>query len=160
MIKVFDIPPLLEAISEEIAAGKDPDPAKVNLLATEGPDAIESWLDAIEIVKGEAEIIKNRIEELKERRDARIHTAERMSNLLADILDNHFEGKIKTPTVTTWTQVTKSYDFECDDLPDQYVIHPEPRVDKKKMAEDYRAGKLPKGISVVENSSRSIRVRR
>lgn len=159
MIKVFDIPPIVEKIEEAISLGQEPDPALVNLLIQEGPACIESWIDAIEVVKVEADIIKKRIEELKERREARLHTAERMSDLLASVLENHFEGKVKTPTLTTWVQPTISYDFGGS-IPKSYFVTPEPRLDKKRLMADHKEGKLPKGIEVTENVSRSIRVRR
>ena len=86
-MKIFDLPPLLEAIADEIAQTGEADPAKVNVLIEDGPVAIESWCDMIDSTKAEAEVIKARINELKERMEARLHTAERMSNLLRDILD-------------------------------------------------------------------------
>mgnify|MGYP003351398599 CR=1 FL=1 len=157
-MKIFDLPPLLEAIAEEIAQTGEADPAKVNVLIEDGPVAIESWCDMIDSTKAEAEVIKTRINELKERMEARLHTAERMSNLLRDILDQSFEGKVKTPLITCWNQDSVTYDF--DRVPKDYYVVPEPKVDKKRLIADYKAGILPKDIAVIENKSRSLRTRR
>jgi len=112
----------------------------------------------IESTYAEAEVIKARINELKDRMEARLHTAERMSNLLRDILDQSFEGKVKTPLITAWNQDSVTYDF--DRVPKDYYVVPEPKVDKKRLIADHKAGILPKDIAVIENKSRSLRTRR
>ena len=129
-----------------------------NVLIEDGPKAIEAWVDMIDSTKAEAEVIKTRINELKDRMEARLHTAERMSNLLRDILDQSFEGKVKTPLITCWNQDTVTYDF--DHVPKDYYVVPEPKVDKKRLIADHKAGTLPKDITVIENKSRSLRTRR
>lgn len=157
-MKVFDIPYLLEAIADDIRDGREPDPAKVNLLIQDGPGAVEDWLDVITETEAVVEVLAVRIKELQDRKAAREHTAQRMKDLLSDILANHFDGKLKTAQVTVWNQESVSYEFA--NVPDEYLVTPEPKVDKKRLATDYKAGALPKGIEVTETTKRSLRVRR
>lgn len=159
-MRIFDIPPILEAIRNDLASNCTPDPAKVNILVQQGPQAIESWIDCIEEIKAEAAFIKDRIAQLQERMQARLDTAERMAENLSGILDSSFNGKIKTPTLTVWNQDTTSYDFDVPEGEKKYWVTPAPRVDKKALLNDLRDGKLPPGIEVRKNITRSIRTRR
>ena len=159
-MKIFDIPPLIDAIQQEIAAGETPDPAKVNLLVLEGPQAVEAWIDCIEEAKAEAAFIKDRIAQLRERMQARLDTVDRMSEALATVLDDAFSGKVKTATVTVWNQDSHSYDFDVPTTEEKYWVTPPKQVDKKALLADLREGRLPDSIQVKQSTSRSIRIRR
>ena len=159
-MNIFDLPPIIEAIDNDIAAGLEPDPAKIALLVQEGPSAIESWIDMIDIAQGEADTIAARVKELQARKLAREAQVDRMKDCLATILDNHFDGKVKTAMVTTWTQESKSYEFPDEVIPVTYLIPQQPKVDKKQMITDLKAGTLPKTVTVNETTKSTLRVRR
>jgi hypothetical protein len=74
---------------------------------------------------------------------AKINQAKRMKARLQAELERLGVQRIKTPTVTAYTQESES--VECEDLanlPPEYVVTVEAsRPDKKRMAEELRAGK-------------------
>ncbi len=161
-MKIFDISPLMETIQQDLEEGREPDPAVVALLCQEGPKAIEEWTDAIANVEAEAEAIKARIVELKARKEAREQTVERMEGALKDVLKRHFNGKVKTPLLTTWVQKTTIYNVSGADpvKNPQFFKIPEPELKKSEVIRVYKEWVLPGNITVTEDSTESVRVRR
>lgn len=159
-MQIFEIGQLMEAITQAIGEGTEPDPAMVELLCQEGPSAVEQWVDSIANIEAESEAIKLRISELKERKDSRDHAVERMKGALQDVMNRHFNGKIKTPLVTVWTQKTATYDVVANptDHPTCFKI-PDPVLKKKEVIEAYKNGSLPDGVIVTEGFSESVRVK-
>lgn len=160
-MQIFSIGPIMESIQQAIGEGQEPDPALVELLCQEGPKAIEEWTDATANVEAEVEVIAQRIAELRERKAAREQTVERMKGALLDVLNRHFEGKVKTPLVTVWSQKTTTYDILAN--PQDHATFfkfPEPELQKKKAIEAYKAGQTPDGMTVTEGFTESVRVRR
>jgi len=159
MSNIFDIPVILETLDNEIAAGQDPDPAIVAWLVNEGPKAVEKWIDCIEQAEAEAALLATRIAELQGRKAARVQTVGRMKDVLIEILDKSFQGKIKTAEVTAWTQEVKTVEFEGE-IPSVYKIPQPDKVDKKAMLTDLKAGTLAPEIIVIETSKPTLRIRR
>jgi hypothetical protein len=95
---------MIQDVQQSIQLGQDPDPATVNMLVEMGPAAIEGWVDSFEGLEGEADVIQARIDQLRERKESRIKSAERMRQALIGVLLQSFDGKVKTPLVTVWVQ--------------------------------------------------------
>ncbi len=160
-MQIFQVGSIIVTIQQTLEEGLEPDPALVELLCQEGPKAIEEWTDAIANVEAEAEVIGKRIAELRERKAAREQTVERMKGALLDLLNRHFDGKVKTPLVTVWSQKTTIYDIQAD--PQKHATFykfPEPELQKKKAIDAYKAGVLPTDILVTEGVTESVRIRR
>lgn len=158
-MRVFDIGPVMETIQQAISEGLEPDPALVNLLCEEGPKAIEQFWDCIDETQAEADLLAGRIKELQGRKAAREQTVERLKGVLQDVLARHFDGKVKTATLTTWNQETPSYQF-AGEIPEKYYKTPDPVLKKAEMIEDYKAGKLPETVEVIKSVTVSPRVKR
>jgi len=152
---------ILETLENEVAAGMEPDPAIIALLTQEGPKAIESWIDAIDVAKGEATVLATRIKELQGRKQCREQTIERMEKCLVEILDSSFNGKVKTAEVTAWTQESSTFEFEGV-IPVTYEIPQPPKVDKKAMLTDLKEGKLTASdtLTITETKKSTLRIRR
>ena len=160
-MQIFQVGSIIATIQQTLEEGLEPDPALVELLCQEGPKAIEEWTDAIANVESEAEIIGQRIAELRERKAAREQTVERMKGALLDLLNRHFNGKVKTPLVTVWVQKTAVYDIKADPTKHAtFFKFPEPELQKKKAIDAYKAGETPDGMTVTEGFTESVRVRR
>jgi len=176
-MRVFDIGPLLEQIetflsaeAEAIQQGIEPDPNDIKLrneitelLVQEGPSAVERFWDLIDMTQGDVNLLSERIKELRARKDARERAVERMKGVLQDLLNRHFEGKIKTATLTTWTQKTTTYEVSGADpqAHPQFFKVPPPELKKSLVLDQYKAGlPLPKGVEVTEGWSESVRVKR
>ena len=88
---------------------------------------------------------------------------ERMKGALLDILNRHFDGKVRTATLTTWTQKTLVYEVSGADAAKhpQYFKTTEPTLQKSKIIEQFKAAvAMPEDINVVESYSESVRVKR
>lgn len=161
-MKAFEIGPLMEQIQLAIEEGREPDPALVELLCQEGPRAVEEWWDAIDMVQSDVTVLAERIKALKERKDAREQTVDRMKSVLLNVLNNHFEGKIRTPLLTCWTQKTTTYEVTgADPIKNPtFFKFPEPELKKSVVVQVYKDGGLPDNVSVSEGFSESVRVKR
>lgn len=162
-MRAFQIGDVLQNIKDSLEAGLEPDPAKVALLVTEGPKAIEEFWDLIDMTQADADLLATRIKDLQGRKAAREQAVERMKGALQDILNRHFGGKIKTATLTTWTQRTPTYEVSGADATKhpQFFKTPEPTIQKAKIIEQFKAGvAMPEDINVTEGFSESVRVKR
>lgn len=162
-MRVFDLGPLLERIEEAINEGLEPDPALVELLVQEGPKAVEQFWDLIDMTQADADLLATRIKELQGRKAAREQAVERMKGVLQDLLKRHFNGKIKTATITTWVQSTKTYTVTGADpvKHPQFFKTPEPEFKKSLVLDLVKAEQpLPEGIEVTEGFTESPRVKR
>jgi hypothetical protein len=161
-MNIFQIGNLMEAVQQAYDEGAEPDPAHIALLVEEGPAAVEKWWDMIDMAQADVELLAQRIKDLRARKEAREQTVERMKGALQDILNRHFSGKLKTATLTTWTQKTTSYTVTgaTPDLNPTFFKFPEPELKKTDVVRVYKEGVLPDNVTVEEGFSESVRVKR
>lgn len=161
-MNIFEVGELMEGIQQAVEEGRDPDPAALALLLEEGPGAIEKWADAIDNTKAERDAIKKRLDELKARHAAREQAIERMDGALRDLLARHFHGKVKTPLLTAWVQRTPVYQVQGADpvAHPQFFKFPEPELKKSEVIKVHKEGVLPEGVTVTEDFTESVRMRR
>lgn len=100
-MSIFEIPVLFDKIEEALAKGEDPKPF-VDALVETGPSAIDECTLAIEEKEGLARLARDKAKEISGRAAANEERAKKMRTILAQILANHFTGKVKTALGTYW----------------------------------------------------------
>ncbi len=161
-MRVFDIGKVVEQIMLSIEAELEPDKELLDDLLLQGPQAIEQIWDWIDMAQADADLLDQRIKDLKGRKDAREQTVNRLKGALQDILNRHFNGRVKTALLTTWTQKTTSYEVTADPIQHPQFFHtPDPILKKQDVISRFREGvPLPEGLVVTERYSESVRIKR
>ena len=101
-MRAFEITPLMQEIADLIESGQTGDEldAKVALLVSEGPKAINDWIYSIKELEGQVVSLKERISSLNDRKASKEQAIERMRNTLQDVVSGAFAGKVKTDEFT------------------------------------------------------------
>lgn len=139
-------------------------------LLREGPDKIEAAAVVVMGLETDAEICEREAKRLRERAQSLKSQAERLRRLMTVALDSAFQGKLRTPKFTVWTQSSPPFtgfdlapdaDIEAVRNESPEIVRAEFSLDKKKLLEMYRRGEvLPASIAVTENSgTRFCRIR-
>lgn len=157
-MQIFQVSELMESITQSISEGNEPDQAALNLLLSEGPKAIEEWVDSMDNIQAEVDALDKRIKELTTRKKARAQAVERMDGALKDFLKRHFDGKVKLTELTAYIRKTPKYEFEG--YGQEYLKCPEPVVDKAGLIAAYKAGTLPSTVNVTVDHTESLIISR
>ena len=101
-MRAFEITPLMQEITDLVESGQlGPElEAKVALLTSEGPTALNDWIYSIKELEGQARTIQERIATLQERKKRKSESALRMREILQDVVAGVFNGKVKTGEFT------------------------------------------------------------
>ena len=93
-MQAFELTPLMLEIIDLVESGQIGDEldAKVALLVSEGPTAINNWIYGIKELEGQAKTIQERIATLQERKKRKTESALRMREILQDVVSGAFNG--------------------------------------------------------------------
>lgn len=147
----------------ELAEDPDVDPQTfadtLEGLSGEIEEKVDSYGKVIENLKngpiaeldGQIAAIEKTLDRLKNRKKGLENNVDRMKDNVKDIIETMYEAgtipakKVKTTLFTTWIQKnTPSVDLgeaKISDIPEEYLIPQEPKVDKAKILKDLKAGK-------------------
>ena len=107
-MNLYDIPILMVEIRDLIESGQTEGlEERVALLTSEGPKAINWWCDAIKELDQESAALAERIGQLKAKKEAKDNSVERMREMLRQVLNSSFDGKVKTAEYTCFTRKGK-----------------------------------------------------
>ena len=97
-MQAFELTPLMLEIIDLVESGQIGDEldAKVAMLVSEGPAAINNWIYGIKELEGQVNALKDRIDTLVERKRKKQESIERMRDILQSVLVTCFNGKVKT----------------------------------------------------------------
>lgn len=99
---------------------------------------------------------------LKEKRKALENTIDRMKKAMQDALILSGNNKVKSPLFTFAMQknppsVVMDEQY-IENIPEKYIIHPEPTIDRKALLDDLKSGVDLDGIAHIEQTE-SMRIR-
>ncbi len=99
---------------------------------------------------------------LKDKRKALENTIERMKKAMQDALILSGNNKVKSPLFTFSIQknppsVVMDEQY-IENIPEKYIIHPEPTIDRKALLDDLKSGVDLDGIAHIEQTE-SMRIR-
>jgi len=130
-------------------------------LMIEGPDKIEAAALAVRDLEFCEAACRMEIDRLKQRAEQFAKNADRLKAQMTLVLDKIFSGKVKTPTITIWTQ--KSPDTTTFDMKENFSLellhHTHPQfvrvkleLDKAALRDASKLGDtLPEAVSVSLN---------
>ena len=97
-MQAFELTPLMLEIIDLVESGQIGDEldARVAMLVSEGPAAINNWIYGIKELEGQVNTLKDRIDNLTERKRKKQESIERMRDILQSVLVTCFNGKVKT----------------------------------------------------------------
>lgn len=143
-LSVEDIKDAIETNNEEIAL------------------KLEGCAKFIKNTEGDIAALKAEEERLKERRKSYENSIKNLKRVMSDALLATGDRKIKTQLFTFYIQAnTPSVVLDeayVENIPEKYLIHPEPTVDKKLLADDLKSGVDLEGIAHLE-ATESIRIK-
>ena len=106
-------------------------------------DKADAYAYIISTLKGDAGTIDAELKRLKARKDAIENNADRLKKSLEEAM--RVTGKTKFKTAMHSFGISKNpqsvYIFESAEIPDTYLIPQEPKIDKKAILADLKAGK-------------------
>lgn len=94
--------------------------ARLDALMQEGPERIEAAAMVVRSIEADAEVCKAEARRLLERAASFENNAQRLKDRMVFALDLAFNGKVKTPKFTIWTQ--KGADTVAFDLREEFTI--------------------------------------
>ncbi len=162
-MQAFELPELfveLESLLQDPNADLNRIQAIKNLIVAEGPTAINNSIYLIKEIEGNVEALAKRIKELKARKDQKEATIERVREMIADMTDQFFSGKVKTTEFTVTMFDSHKVDIEAADLnmiPEAFVKREE-SLDRAKVKAALKDGFQIPGITVTERTERQMRI--
>lgn len=129
-------------------------------------DDLKEKLDnCAKYIKNETAIIKGLKEEedrLAAKRKAKENAIKRLKTLMKDAMSTAGEKKLECGTFLVYIQANPESvvmdEQYIENIPDEYLKHKEPEVDREKLKADIKAGKDLGGIAHLEQTT-SIRIR-
>jgi hypothetical protein len=108
---------------------------------------------------GQIDIIKKEVDRLKAKEQSLKKNKDRMKKALEEAMIETKNEKFKTDLFSFNIQNNPpTIELDTDyEIPDEYYIPQEPKLDKKTLIKDVKAGKEFKGVSLVQG--RSLRIR-
>lgn len=141
---------------------------RLDRLMLQGPERIEAAAAVVRSLEHNATICEDEAQRLRERAKAWGAQADRLKLRMTKCLDAAFNGKVKTPTITVWTQ--KSPDRTVAELipgvtpemlhaerPD--LVRVKMELDREKAVADYKARKPLPDLLLFEEKEGSRYVR-
>lgn len=108
-MKPYEIPKELDEILEQVHLAADAGiqilhPAlqeRINRFCQEGPASIDQWAFEILELETRAELADQQAKLMLTRRNRLVDRSRKMRDILADVIDRCFEGKVTTPSQRT-----------------------------------------------------------
>ena len=123
---------------------------------------IESYCKWIKNMESDIAGLKAEEERLKDKRKTMENTIDRAKKAMKAAMEVTGEKKIKGDLFTVAIQANPAsvvVDEQClENIPEKYLISQEPKLDKKKIAEDIKAGENLNGIAHLEQTE-SLRIK-
>ena len=163
-MKAFELPEMFIQL-ECLLQDPDSDPQQIEairaMLVQEGPAAIDNTIYLIKDIEGQMDAISKRIKELQERKKRKEDSITRLREMMISIVDQCFDGKVKTAEFRATCFDSHKVDIDAPDLtivPDAFVRKGKDELDKAKVKDALKDGMTVNGVSVVERTERSIRI--
>ena len=162
-MQAFELSSLMLEL-ESLLSDPESDPNRLEairaLIVEAGPQAINDAVYLIKEIEGQVETIKTRIGELQKRKASKEATIMRVREMLLDLTDTCFSGKIKTQEFTVSAIDRRNLDISVGDanlIPEAFLKR-EVTLDKTKIKNALKAGEEVPGVLATETVERGLRI--
>ena len=165
-MRAFEITPLMQEITDLIESGQlgEELEAKVALLTSEGPTALNDWIYSIKELEGQVETLKDRIDTLTERKRKKQESIERMRDILQSVLVTCFNGKVKTDEYSAGVSERKKLEIQLKEgrsfkeLPTMF-FKAEYKLDLKAIKDAAKDGIFHAALDYIETNEPTLTIR-
>ena len=165
-MQAFELTPLMLEIIDLVESGQIGDEldAKVALLTSEGPTAINNWIYGIKELEGQVNTLKDRIDALTERKRKKQESIERMRDILQNVLVTCFNGKVKTDEYSAGVSDRKKLTIQIkegrsfNELPSNFY-KTEYKLNLTTIKDAAKDGILSDALEYVETSEATLTIR-
>lgn len=154
------------------AIAEDPEAEDINpevfadtfeALDMEFEDKVEAYGMVIQEVEGDSALLKAEIDRLTARKRSFDNSVARMKEAVKSAMIATDKPKIKTARFTFSVQKNPASvvmdEQYIENIPEEYLIPQEPKIDRTKIKDDLKAGKNLEGIAHLESLGESLRIR-
>ena len=165
-MQAFELTPLMLEIIDLVESGQIGDEldAKVALLVSEGPAAINNWIYGIKELEGQVNTLKDRIDALTERKRKKQESIERMREILQHVITTCFSGKVKTDEYSATVSDRKKVTIQIKEgrsfkeLPTMF-FRTEYKLDLVKIKDAARDGITHEALDYIETNEPTLTIR-
>ena len=121
-------------------------------------DKAENYIKLIKNLQSEASIFEAEAKRMKDKQEALERKAQRIKTTLDETLQELKIKKLKAGLFSIWYQGSNSVEvIDVEKIPCQYVMPVEPKIDKKAILQDIKAGQIVEGVEVKQTEGLRIR---
>ena len=155
MVRIFDVPreyvDLAEELTVTIMAGEEPSPEliwRLQAFKSDGPNAIDAWVNAIQEQDAAIAGIKKRMDQLASKKTAITKTVSYMRDVLTNVVDTiaagHYRGE--WTVYTSDPQVIEVHVRDRSLVPAEFLTQIEPTVKLVELKKAIKAGQDIPGV--------------